>query len=178
MVSDTLPAPKTPYPPDIDPDAEPPASLDDCVDARVENGDFSNTRALGSSLRRVELHLCRLTGIELGEATWSDVVLTDCRIDYAGFRNAKLERVVFRDCRLEEADFGGTSLTDVVFERCGLRRASFAGCRGDRRQLSGCDLTELVGVEALRGASMPWDDILENAPLFAQALGIQVLAEE
>jgi hypothetical protein len=24
----------------------------------------------------------------------------------------------------------------------------------------------------------PWDDILENAPLFAQALGIRVLSDE
>lgn len=177
-MSVTLSAPKTPYPPDIDPDVTAPNSLDDAVDLRVENGDFSNSRALRSSLRRVELHLCRLTGIELAEAVWNDVVLTECRGDYAGLRNAKLDRVVFRDCRLEEADFGGASLVDVVFEQCVLRRASFAGCRNDRLQLVGCDLTELAGVEALRGARMPWADIVENGPLFAQALGIQVLADE
>jgi uncharacterized protein YjbI with pentapeptide repeats len=171
-------SPKTPYPPDPDPDAEPPGSLDDAADVRIENGDFSNTRALGSTLRRVELHLCRLTGVELAEAAWSDVVLTECRGDYAGLRNSKLERVAFHDCRLEEADFGGASLTDVVFERCELRRASFAGCRIDRLQLVGCTLTELAGIEALRGAQMPWGDIVENGPLFAQALGIQVLSEE
>jgi uncharacterized protein YjbI with pentapeptide repeats len=170
--------PKTPYPPDPDPDIAPPGSLDDAIDVRVENGDFSNTRALRSSIRRVELHLCRLTGIELAEAVWNDVVLTDCRGDYAGFRNSKLERVVFRDCRLEEADFGGASLTDVVFERCALRRGSFAGSRNERLQIIGCDLGELVGVEALRGARMPWDDIVENGPLFAQALGIQLLSDE
>jgi uncharacterized protein YjbI with pentapeptide repeats len=172
-----LTAPKTPYPPDPDPDAAPPGSLDDVVDARIENGDFSNSRALRSTLRRVALHLCRLTGIELAEAAWTDVVLTDCRADYAGLRNSKLERVVFRDCRLEEADFAGASLTDVVFERCALRRASFAGSRSERLQLIGCDLGELVGVETLRGAEMPFGDILENGPLFAHALGIQVIPE-
>jgi uncharacterized protein YjbI with pentapeptide repeats len=177
-VSDTLTAAKLPHPPDPDPDASPPTGLDDVVDARIENGDFSNTRSLKSSLRRVELHLCRLTGVELAEATWSDVVLTECRADYAGFRLARLERVVFRDCRLEEADFGGAKLTDVVFDHCELRRASFAGCRNERLELAGCNLGELVGVDALRGARMPWDDILENGPLFAQALGIQVISEE
>jgi uncharacterized protein YjbI with pentapeptide repeats len=170
--------PRTPYPPDPDEESAPPDALDDVVDARVENGDFSNTRALRSSLRRVELHLCRLTGIELAESVWSDVVLTECRVDFAGLRHAKLERVVFRDCRLEEADFGGSALTDVLFERCELRRASFAGARVDRVELSGCDLTELVGVEALRGARMPWNDVLQNAPLFAQALGIRALSDE
>jgi uncharacterized protein YjbI with pentapeptide repeats len=171
--------PRDPYPPDPDEDgAPPPDSLADVVDARIENGDFSNTRAVGSSVRRSELHLCRLTGVELAEAAWSDVVLTECRADFAGMRHARLERVVFRDCRLEEADFGGASLTDVAFERCELRRASFAGVRVERVQLAGCDLTELVGVEALRGARMPWDDVLQNAPLFAQALGIRALVDE
>ena len=121
------------------------------------------------------LHGSNETGIELAESVWSDVVLTDCRVDLAGFRHAKLERVVFRDCRLEEADFAGAALTDVMFERCELRRASFAGVRVERVQLSGCELTELVGVESLRGARMPWNDVLQNAPLFAQALGIRVL---
>lgn len=169
--------PREPYPPDPDEDAPAPDSLDDVVDARIDEGDFSNTRVLRSSLRRVELHLCRLTGIELAESAWSDVVLTGCRVDLAGLRHAKLERVVFRDCRLEEADFTGSALTDVVFERCELRRASFAGARVERVQLSSCDMTELVGVEALRGARMPWDDVLQNAPLFAQALGIRLLGD-
>lgn len=171
-------APREPYPPDPDDERPAPEGLDDVVDARVDNGDFSNTRALGSSLRRVELHLCRLTGIELADAVWSDIVLTECRADFAGLRHAKLERVVFRDCRLEEADFGGAALTDVVFERCELRRASFAGARVERVQLVGCDLTELLGVEALRGARMPWNDVVQNAPLFAQAVGIRVLSDE
>jgi uncharacterized protein YjbI with pentapeptide repeats len=173
-----LTAPRTPHAPDPDPDAPAPAGLDDAVDARIENADFSNRQFLRSSIRRIELHLCRLTGIELAEATWNDVVLTDCRADFSGFRNAKLRRVVFRDCRLEEADFAAAALTDVVFERCELRRASFAGCRVERVELSGCNLLELVGVESLRGARMPWSDILANAPLFAQGLGIEVLADE
>ena len=77
-------APKTPHPPDPDPDAQPPAGLDDAVDARIENADFSNQRFLRSSIRRIELQLCRLTGVELAEATWNDVVLTDCRVDFGG----------------------------------------------------------------------------------------------
>ena len=171
-------APKTPHAPDPDPDAPLPTALDDAIDARLENADFSNQRFLRSSIRRIELHLCRLTGPELAEATWNDVVLTECRADFAGFRHAKLRRVVFRECRLEEADFAGATLTDVVFDHCELRRASFASCRIERVELNGCTLTELVGVESLRGARMPWNDILENAPLFAHGLGIEVLADE
>jgi uncharacterized protein YjbI with pentapeptide repeats len=167
--------PRSPYPPDPDPDAEPPESLDDALDARFANADFSNTRTLRSSLRRVELHLCRLTGAELGEATWNDVTVTDCRLDLAGLRHSKLERVAFRDCILDEADFAGARLKDVVFERCRLRGASFVGAASERLQLERCDLEGLDGVDVLRGARMHWDDVVENAPLFARALGIQIL---
>jgi uncharacterized protein YjbI with pentapeptide repeats len=66
----------------------------------------------------------------------------------------------------------------VVFERCDLRRASFAACRIERVELSGCTLTDLAGVESLRGARMPWDDLLENALLFARGLGIEVIPDE
>ena len=177
-MSDTLPAPKPPHPPDPDPEAASPQSLDDVLDARLEHTDFSNQRFLRSSIRRIELHLCRMTGVELAEATWNDVLLTDCRADFAGFRQAKLTRVVFRDCRLEEADFVAAALTDVLFERCELSRASFANCRLQRVELTGCTLTGLAGVESLRGARMPWEDLLENAALFAQGLGIEVLTDE
>jgi uncharacterized protein YjbI with pentapeptide repeats len=85
---------------------------------------------------------------------------------------------VFRDCRLEEADFTGATLIDVTFDRCELRRASFTNCRVERVDLNGCTLAEHIGVESLRGARMPWNDILENAPLFAQGLGIQVVPDE
>ena len=47
--------------------------------------------------------------------------------------------------------------------------------RIQRVELRGCDLAGLSGVEALRTARMPWTDILENAALFATALGIEIV---
>ncbi len=173
-MSDTLPAPKSPHPPDLDPEAGVAAALDDVVDARIESGDFSNDRYLGSALRRVQLHLCRLTGAELAEATWTDVTVTDCRLDLAGMRHATLERVVFRDCNLDEIDLTGARLKDVLFERCRLRAAMLVGATGERLELVGCELEGLDGVEVLRGARMHWADVVENAALFARAVGIEL----
>lgn len=168
---------RAPYPPDPDPDAEPPESLADAVDARIEHRDFSNLRCIRSSLRRVELRLCRLTGAELAEASWTDVTVTECRLDLAGLRHSRLERVVFRDCILDEAEFAAARLQDVLFERCRLRLATFAGATADRLQLEGCDLEGFDGVDVLRGARMRWDDVVQNAPLFARALGIEIVEE-
>jgi uncharacterized protein YjbI with pentapeptide repeats len=169
--------PRSPYPPDVDEEAVAPDDFGDLIDVVAENRDWSNTRAARSSLRRVELRLCRLTGVELAESELSDVVFVDCRLDLAGLRFAKLERVVFRDCRMTECDLYGATLEDVVFERCELRQASLAEVTVRRVDLIGCELAGLQGAEALRGARMPWDDVVQNGPVFAAALGIEMLDE-
>lgn len=149
--------------------------LGDLVDAVASDLDWANRQARGFVARRVELRRCRLTGTELTEATLSDVTFAGCRLDLAGLRMAKLERVVFRDCRMAECDLFEASLTDVLFERCELREATLSGARLRRVELRGCHLAGLRGVEALRGARMPWNDVLENAPLFATALGLEIV---
>ena len=145
------------------------------MDAVADGLDWANRPARGLVARRVELRRCRLTGAELAEAMLSDVTFVDCRLDLVGLRIAKLERVVFRDCRMTECDFYEASLTDVLFERCELRVATVSSVRLKRVELRGCDLAGLQGVEALRGARMPWNDVLENGPLFAAALGLEII---
>jgi hypothetical protein len=41
-----------------------------------------------------------------------------------------------------------------------------------RVELRGCDLEGLKGAERLRGARMPWPDIVASAGTFAATLGI------
>ncbi len=167
--------PVAPYPPDLADDAEPLAELEDVADGIATDLDWANHAARGLVLRRVEVRRCRLTGAELAEARISDVTFADCRLDLVGLRMAKLERVVFRDCRMAECDVYGATLTDVLFERCELRDATFTEARLRRVELRGCDLVGLRGAQALRGARMPWSDVLENAPLFATALGVEIV---
>jgi uncharacterized protein YjbI with pentapeptide repeats len=168
-------APTPPYPPDLGDDFVQPSVLDDLTDAVVEDADWSNTRLRGVTLKRVELRRCRLTGVELAESVLHDVMFVDCRLDLAGLRLAKLERVVFRDCRLAECELYEASLKDVLFERCELREAVFDGVRVERVELRGCDLAGASGVESLRGARLAWDDVVQNAPLFARALGLELV---
>jgi uncharacterized protein YjbI with pentapeptide repeats len=167
--------PQSPYPPDValDPPAEP--VLGDLLDAVATGLDWANERARGLSALRVELRQCRLTGAELAEAKLRDVTFDECRIDLVGLRHAELERVVFRDCRMSECDFYASSLKDALFERCELREATFSGCKLQRVEFRGCDLAGVRGAEALRGARMPWNDVIENAALFAAVAGIEIV---
>jgi uncharacterized protein YjbI with pentapeptide repeats len=167
--------PAEPYPPDLG-DEEGVAELDDGIqDAVVDGADWANRRAPRVQIRRAELRNTRLTGAELGESAITDVVFADCRLDLAGLRNATLERVIFRDCRMEECDFYAARLSDVLFERCTLRQATFSAVTLARVELRGCDLAGLRGAEHLSGARLPFQDALENATLFATALGIELV---
>jgi Pentapeptide repeats (8 copies) len=69
-------------------------------------------------------------------------------------------------------------LRDVRFERCDLSGASFARARLERVELVDCRLAGVRSITDLRGASMPWDDVVGNAVAMAAALGIRVLEED
>ena len=168
--------PLTPYPPDPDDNAPPPADVAALLDVTVEGADWANRRPVrGMEARRAALRSCRLTGADLAEARISDVTFDDCRLDLVNLRFATLERVVFRECRMSECDLYEASLKDVLFEGCELRDATFSSTTLQRVELRRCDLAGMQGVESLRGARMPWNDVLENAPLFAAAVGIEII---
>ena len=147
-------------------------------DAADEGGDFANVTAPELSLARVAFTRTRMTGVHWTRARIVDATFRDCRIDLATFAATTFERVVFESCLLAQADFRDALLRSVRFERCDLTEADFAGVRIDRCELHGCTLDGLAGVERLRGAAMPWPDVVGNAALLAGALGIRVLDEE
>jgi uncharacterized protein YjbI with pentapeptide repeats len=167
--------PLTPYPPDLDDEQPEVVGIGDLVDVGAADLDWANERAPRVSLQRVELRQCRLTGADLAEATLRDVTFEDCRIDLVNLRYARLERVVFRDCRMTECDLYESSLKDVLFERCELREGTLSGCKLERVELRGCDLAGVRGADALRGARMPWGDVVENAALFASVVGVEIV---
>jgi uncharacterized protein YjbI with pentapeptide repeats len=175
VTGNTSKPPLTPYPPDLDDEPPEVVGLGDLVDTVAADLDWANERAPRISLQRVELRRCRLTGMDLAEATLRDVTFGDCRIDLVNLRFAQLERVVFHDCRMTECDFYQASLKDVLFERCELREGTFSGCELQRVELRGCDLAGLRGADALHGARMPWSDVVENAGLFAAVVGIEIV---
>ena len=175
IVSDVSKPPHSPYPPDPADDARSDIDFGELVDVIATGRDWAGERGFRFSAQRAELRRCRLTGSELAEAVIRDATFDECRFDLVGLRHATLERVVFRDCRMSECDLYGASLKDVLFERCELREATFSSVGVERVELRQCDLTGLRGAEGLRGARMPFGDVLENAALFASVMGIEIV---
>jgi uncharacterized protein YjbI with pentapeptide repeats len=86
--------------------------------------------------------------------------------------------VAFDGCRLAQTDFRDALFRDVRFDRCDLTEVDLTGLRIAGCELHGCTLDLLVGAERLRGAAMPWADVVGSAALLASALGIRVLDED
>jgi uncharacterized protein YjbI with pentapeptide repeats len=86
--------------------------------------------------------------------------------------------VRFEDCRLAQADFREALWRDVRFDACDLTEAELTGLRIAGAELHGCTLDGLVATERLRGAAMPWADVVGHASVFAAALGIRVLTDD
>lgn len=147
------------------------------VDVVFERGNLANLAAPEPWLTRVVFTGTRLTGAQWTRGRITDAVFRDCRVDLATFAGTTFERVLFDGCMLGQADFGGALLRSVVFDHCDLTEADLGEVRIDGCELRACTLDGLVAAERLRGAAMPWADVVGNAALLASALGIRVLED-
>ena len=148
------------------------------IDVAIERGNLANLVAPEPTLRRVTLTGARLTGVQWTRGSIADVVFRDCRIDLATFAGTTFERVRFEGCMLGQAEFREALLRFVRFAHCDLSEADLTGLRIDGCELRSCTLDGLAGADRLRGAAMPWADVVGHAGLFAAALGIRVLDED
>jgi uncharacterized protein YjbI with pentapeptide repeats len=147
-------------------------------DTLVERGNLANLAAPELTLSRVVFSGVRLTGAEWTRGRLTDVVFRDCRIDLATFAGTTFDRVAFDGCRLGQAEFREALWRSVRFDHCDLSEADLTGLRIDGCELRSCTLDGVVGVDRLRGAAMPWGDVVGHAGVFAAALGIRLLGED
>jgi len=147
-------------------------------DVVVEGENLANVAAPELSLTRVVFTQARLTGVRWTRGRITDAVFRDCRIDLATFAGTTFERVTFEGCRLTQTELRGALLRSVRFEHCDLTEADLEGVRIDGCELRACTLDGVAGLERLRGAAMPWADVIGNASALAQTLGIRVLSDE
>jgi len=112
-----------------------------------------------------------VTGLSWQDGVLRDVVFRGWRVDLASFAATRLERVRFEDCTLAQSDLQDARLAAVVWRDCDLREIDLGGVRlGAACELRGCVLDGARGVERLRGARMPYADVLAAATTFAGAL--------
>jgi uncharacterized protein YjbI with pentapeptide repeats len=146
-------------------------------DAVIDGADMANVDLTNAHLSRLTITSARLTGAQLSRATLQDVTLADCRLDFAILVEARLDRVHLRNCVLTEATLEQAQLRDVRLDACDLTRASLGQSQHTRVELHGCRLDGLRSISDLRGAAMPYPDLVDQAPNLAAALGLRVATD-
>lgn len=136
--------------------------------------DLSNVDGREGSLRRVEIHNSRLTGFGLAGGAAQDLRVQDSSLTLATLAFSKLKGVVFERVDLTEASFMDSQLDRVAFIDCKLAGTDFRRAKLTSCMIRGSSLEGILGIESLRGLSMPWIDVLESAGALAAALGINI----
>jgi uncharacterized protein YjbI with pentapeptide repeats len=144
------------------------------VDVDLVRCDLSGCDFSESVWQRVRLVDCRASSIDLSQSTLGHVTFEDCRLDDANLRLARLHNVRFRTSMLGAADFIGAQIEDVAFDGCDLAGADFTSARGSAVDLRRARLDGLVGIGALAGATIAFDQLIGLAPALAQALGLHI----
>ncbi|GAA1977702.1 pentapeptide repeat-containing protein [Kitasatospora viridis] len=124
-------------------------------DTTVTGSLLAGVAAYGSQLRRLTLRQCKVQAVNL--------------------RGAVLRDVVFEDCQLVDVDFSEARLTGVSFPGSSLEEVRFGRARQQRTDLRGATRLQLPdGHEGLSGALISSAQLIELAPQFARALGVEV----
>jgi len=102
----------------------------------------------------------------------------DERWEATELAGVEAEGVELRDMELVKVELTGArlrawSLRDTRLRECSLANVEAPYSEWNAVELHGCRLDGIRSVENLRGAAMPWEDIVGNAGLFAAAAGIR-----
>ncbi len=120
----------------------------------------------------------RLVGFSLSEGRVENLRVAGGTMMLSSFAHSTLRRVAFENVNLREASFLETQLEFVHFDGCDLTGADFRGARLKECAIRGSSLDGALGVESLRGLTMPWGDLVGSVGALAAALGIGVEGAE
>jgi uncharacterized protein YjbI with pentapeptide repeats len=143
-------------------------------DSVLRTCDLSNVVTRKSSIRRVELRQSRLVGFAATEGDLQDVRVVGGTLMLGSFGHSRLERVVFEEVNLRDVSFVEARLDAVSFIDCELAGADFRGATLRTCVMRGTALDGVVGIDSLRGLTMPWPDVVASTAALADALGIHV----
>ncbi|MFE9427660.1 pentapeptide repeat-containing protein [Kitasatospora sp. NPDC006697] len=116
-----------------------------------------------------------LAGVAVHGAQLRRLTLRQCKLEAVNLRAAVLRDVVFEDCQLRDVDFAEARLTGVSFPGSSLEEVRFGRAKLSGTDLRGATRLELPdGHEGLRGALISSGQLIELAPQFAKALGVEV----
>ena len=141
------------------------------TDVIFDHCDFSNAVFDETSFVRCQFSQCRMTGISLIEAAFTDVTLEKCTCAYANLNCTRWNRASFDEVLFREAAFGESVLNGVTVQTC-----DFTGCELPGTSLKDVDLSDsvlqniMIRPEDIKGAILS----TEQAVICAQLLDVKI----
>lgn len=118
------------------------------IDADLSSAEFDSV-----TLDRCALKGCTLVGTHWAGATFKNVLLENCRLDYATFTELRTAAgVALIGCSMVETAFDRGRLNALALDGCRLTSTRFHACDLRGADLRGNDLSTLGEIMSLRGA--------------------------
>ncbi len=147
------------------------ARIAECWFEEVHGGRLDAT---GSACRDSVLSGVRLGALTASDATWSGVRIRGGKLNFVDLSASRLSHLTFESCEIGELDLTDADARTVGFVDCGVEILTVAGARLSNVDLSGARLTQLRGIDSLRGAVVSREQLNDLAPLLAEHLGLEV----
>ena len=144
------------------------------ADVILSGCDLIATSFSDTSWQRVHIKGSRCSGLQLQMGILKDITFTDCKLNLANFRFAKLTNVLFDNCVLDEADFYAAQLMNIQFKNCTLIKTQFSGSKLKAVDLRSSDMFNVLGIGSLGGATIDSTQLMALAPLLAAEFKIKV----
>lgn len=138
--------------------------------------DFANVEWRAVNFDRVEFIGCRLTGADLSQSSFRDVILDNSNVHLAHLKAARMHRVRFSGSRLTEASFQSCAMKKVLLESCDIQGTEFSQAKFEDVTLASCaNAAELRGLTYMKGVTVSDDVLIQLAPVLAALQGIEII---
>ncbi|MGN6162218.1 MAG: pentapeptide repeat-containing protein [Marmoricola sp.] len=147
--------------------------------SRVRETRFERCEATAIGLTRAELREVEFAGCRFGDMQMYDTVarmlhMDGCRLGYLNLRGAELVDVTFTNCTISDLDLNGAQIDRLALPGCRVGTLTVSGATTRDLDLRHAEFEEIIGIEALRGATISPQQLHALGPLLAEHLGIAV----
>lgn len=166
--------------------------IEDCQVAESNIGEFSvrNSRFIqcefvqlsapifetpGASLHDMRVLHSRFGSADMSETSIDSVIFEHCKFGWLNLRSSQLRDVIFRDCVFDEIDLKLAKVERIKFENCRIGILNVENSNLKAVDLRGAEISQIQGIQGLRGATISEFQLAALAQDFAEHLGIRVL---
>lgn len=144
------------------------------LESRITRLDAPVFKAPLSVWRDSVLEKSRIGSGELFQSSWHSVRISHCKLGYLNLRDSELFDVEFNDCAIDELDLTEAKAVRIAFVNTTVQTLDVERSTLKHFDLRGAELSQIRGIESLKGITISELQLAELAPILAAHLGITI----